>query len=634
MARLVLGKTVEVLIMIGIRQKLMLGFGGLLAVIAIVGALTMVQIDELGKAIDMILKENYRSVVACQDMKESLERMDSGTLFTLAGNELEGNRLIEEYTSKFRDALNIELGNITLPGEREKAEIIRVLFERYVGVIPLVTGVTRSPEERQVDYFSKMQPLFQEIKDVAQDILLMNQTNMYEANNAARRQADTAHRRMLTAIMVSAFLALLFSYLAHRWILHPINRLIESANEIRGGNLDLVLEGGSRDEIGRLSESFNEMAAALRQVRKEDRANLMRTKRATEEVFKALPTAIAVFDLEGKVEVSTETADQHFGLKPGALVSDLGYEWLLSLTRKALEEDRIVERDPKNGYVQQFFDNCEYFFQPMAVPIPVGPERREPTGVALILKDVTQVHEQQEMKRGVVSTVSHQLKTPLTSLRMSIHLLLEERIGSLNEKQIELLMAARDDSERLVRILNDLLDINRIESGKSRLALEPATPRALVRDAVEPFLVDAKDKGVTVVNDVSEDLPEVMADAEKIRHVFINLLSNALRFTDPGGSVTIRAEQEQDQMMFLVEDTGKGISEEELKHLFEQFYRAPGQDQKSGVGLGLAIAKEIIRAHGGNVGAESVVGKGSTFHFTLPLRTDVMGKTPIKTMEV
>jgi two-component system, NtrC family, sensor histidine kinase KinB len=619
--------------MIGIRQKLMLGFGGLLAVIAIVGVLTMVQIDRLGKDIDMILKENYRSVVACQDMKESLERMDSGTLFTLAGNKLEGNRLIEKYTSNFRDALNVELGNITLTGEREKAENIKVLFERYVEVIPLVTGVTRSPEERQTDYFLKMEPLFKEIKDIAQDILLMNQTNMNEANNAARRQADTAHRLMLIAIMASAFLALLFSYLAHRWILYPITRLIESTNEIRSGNLDLVLEGGSRDEIGRLSESFNEMAAALRQVRKEDRVNLIRTRRATEEVFKALPTAIAVLDLEGKVEVSTETADRHFGLKPGVLVRDLGYEWLLPLTRKALDEDRIVERDPKNGYVQQFVDNREYFFQPMVVPIPVGPERREPTGVALILKDVTQIHEQQEMKRGVVSTVSHQLKTPLTSLRMSIHLLLEERIGPLNDKQIELLMAARDDSERLVGILNDLLDINRIESGKSRFALKPATPRALVRDAMEPFLVDAKDKGVTVANNVSDDLPEVMADAEKIRHVFANLLSNAFRFTAPGGSVTIRAEQEQDRVAFLVEDTGKGIPEEELKHLFEQFYRAPGQDDKSGAGLGLAIAKEIVRAHGGEVGAESVVGKGSTFHFTLPLKKDTTGKASVKTME-
>jgi two-component system, NtrC family, sensor histidine kinase KinB len=611
--------------MIGIRQKLMMGFGGLLAVIAIVGMLTMVQIDELGKAIDMILQENYRSVVACQDMKESLERMDSGTLFTLAGNDLEGNRLIEEYTSRFRAALNVELGNITLPGEREKAEKIKVLFERYAEAIPLVTQVERSPEERNADYFSKLKPLFQEIKNVAQDILLMNQTNMSEANNAARSLADAAYRRMLTAIMVSAFLALLFSYLAHKWILHPINRLIESANEIRNGNLDLVLEAGSRDEIGRLSESFNEMAAALRQVRKEDRVNLMRTRRATEEVFKALPTAIAVLDLNGKVEVSTESADQHFGFKSGVLASDLGYEWLLPLIREALNEDRIVERDPKNGYVQIFVDNKEYFFQPMVVPIPVGLEHREPTGVALVLNDVTQVHEQQELKRGVVSTVSHQLKTPLTSLRMSIHLLLEERIGTLNEKQTELLMTARNDSERLVGILNDLLDISRIESGKSQLSLEPVTPRALVRDSMEPFLVDAKDKGVTLVNEVSDDFPEVMADPEKIRHVFSNLLSNALRFTGPGGSVSIQAAREEGHVAFLVEDTGKGIPEEESKHLFERFYRGPGQDEKSGVGLGLAIVKEIVHAHGGEVGAESVVGKGSVFSFTLPLKTSPSG---------
>jgi two-component system, NtrC family, sensor histidine kinase KinB len=628
-----LDEPVEVSEMIEIRQKLMLGFGGLLAVISIVGILTMVQIGKLGKAIDMILKENYRSVVACQNMKESLERMDSGILFILAGNDLEGNRLIQRYTLKFRDALDVELGNITLTGELEKAEKIRIMFDRYVELIPQVTGIERPVEKRHTDYFSKMLPLFKEIKTVSQDILLMNQENMNEANNAARRQADSAYRRILTAILVCAFLAFLFSYLAHRWILYPINRLIESAKEIRNGNLDLVLKSESRDEIGRLSESFNEMATALRQIRKDHRVNLMRTKRATEDVFKALPTAIAVLDLEGKVEVSTETADRCFGLKPGVLAKDLGYEWLAPLTRKALHEDRIVEQDPKAGYVQQFIDHHEYFFQPMVVPIPVASERREPTGMALILKDVTQVLEQQEMKRGVVSTVSHQLKTPLTSLRMAIYLLLEERIGSLNEKQVELLMAARDDSEKLVAILDDLLDISRIESGRSRMALKPFIPRTLARDCMEPFLADARNKGVTLVNDVSDDLPEIMADTEKIRLVFANLLSNALRFTDPGGSVTIRAEQEQDQAVFFVEDTGKGIIEEELKHLFEQFYRAPDQDEKSGVGLGLAIVKEIVHAHGGDVGAESVVGKGSTFRFTLPLRTANMAETLIKTTE-
>jgi signal transduction histidine kinase len=218
-------------------------------------------------------------------------------------------------------------------------------------------------------------------------------------------------------------------------------------------------------------------------------------------------------------------------------------------------------------------------------------------------------------------------------MRMSIHLLLEERIGPLNEKQTELLMAAREDSERLVGILEDLLDINRMESGKSQIGLEPVTPRALVRNSMEPFLAEAKDKGITVLNDVSDDLPEVMADAEKMRHVFANLLSNALRFTSPGGSVTIRAAQEKGHVAFVVEDTGKGISEQELKHLFEQFYRAPGQDEKSGVGLGLAIVKEIVRSHGGDVSVESVAGKGSAFRFTLPLKTDATGKKPIKSME-
>jgi signal transduction histidine kinase len=337
-------------------------------------------------------------------------------------------------------------------------------------------------------------------------------------------------------------------------------------------------------------------------------------------VFKALPTAIALLDLEGRVEVATGTADHIFGLKPGVLVEALGYAWLTALVQKAFDEDRIVEPDPGSVYIQQFADNREHFFQPMAVPIPLGPGRGEPTGVALILKDVTQMHEQQELKRDVVATVSHQLKTPLTSLRMSIHLLLEERVGPLNDTQTDLLLAAREDSERLVSILDELLDLHRIESGKSNLSLEPVPPQALVRDAIEPFLVEAKDKGVALLNAVGNDLPDVMADAGKIRHVLSNLISNALRFTKPGGSVTISASQEPGFVAFYVRDTGAGIPADHLHHVFEQFYRIPGQDEKSGVGLGLAIVKEIVLAHGGDVGVESEPGKGSSFRFTLALQ--------------
>ncbi len=608
--------------MIGIRQKLMLGFGGLLAVVLVIGVLTMGQIDRLGLAIDVILRENYRSVVACEDMKEALERLDSGILFSFAGNETESGRIIGENSARFLSALKVELGNITLPGEGAKAERIRTLFTEFTGAIPPAVDPARDLTDRRTAYFTTLLPRFGRIKGLVQEILVMNQTNMSEANDDARREAVSARRRVLIAIVACAVLSILFSFLSHRWILTPINRLIESTNEIRRGNLDLVLNGESRDELGRLSDSFNEMTAVLRRVRQHDRMDLLRTRRATEEVFKALPMAIAVLDPEGRVEVSTETAASHFGLKPGILAGDLGYEWLSRLFHQALEENRMVESNTRDGVIQQFVDNREYFFQPLVMPIPVGSREAEPTGVAVILKDVTQVHEQQELKRSVVSTVSHQLKTPLTSLRMCIHLLLEERVGGLNEKQTDLLVAARDESERLSTILEDLLNIARVEARGRNLAPEPASPHVLAREGVEPFLAEARDKGVAIVNAVPDNLPRVMADAAGIRTVFANLLSNGLRFTKPGGEISIRASEQAHAVRFSIRDTGMGIPSEYLNRLFEQFFRVPGQDDKSGVGLGLAIVKEIVWAHGGEVFAESVSGEGSVFHFTLPLEED------------
>jgi signal transduction histidine kinase len=200
---------------------------------------------------------------------------------------------------------------------------------------------------------------------------------------------------------------------------------------------------------------------------------------------------------------------------------------------------------------------------------------------------------------------------------MSIHLLLEERIGPLNDKQAELLIAARDDSQRLAATLEELLDLSRIESGGAQLALRAVTPVALVRDALEPFIVEAGDKGVLMDVDVPDDLPDVLADTEKVRHVFANLLSNALRFTQPGGGITVAARRGPRHVEFSVTDTGAGIALDSVGRIFEPFYRVPGQDDRSGVGLGLAIVKEIVQAHGGEVGVDSEPGRGSIFRFTL-----------------
>ena len=611
--------------MFSIRQKLILGFGGLLVIVAVIGVMTIVQIRHLGEAIDVILRENYRSVVACQEMKEAIERVDSGIVFTFLGEEADadGRRQIEAGMKLFSKALKVAMGNITLPGEEEKSHHLGELFHEYSEFVPKVIDPSRPLDERRADYFSMLLPQFEQIKGLAQKILEMNQINMSEANDAARSQAASAQRRMTIAILSCAVLAILFSILAQRWILDPIRRLIESANEIRRGNLELVVNADSRDEIGQLSKAFNAMAEGLRHIRRSDRRDLLRTRQAVSEVFKALPTAIAVLDLEDRVEVATEHAKTFFGLKPAVRLKDLGYEWLTAMVRRAQDEGRVVENAPGDACIQIFRDNREYFFSPVVVPILMESGRGEISGTAVILKDVTSMREQQELKRSAVTTVSHQLRNPLTSIRMSVHLLLEGTLGPLNSRQTELLLAAREESERLTAIVEELLDLNRMEAGKTLLDTESISPQAMVRDAVEPFLTEAKDKGVTLTMTVPDDLPNVLGDSKRLQHVLANLLSNALKFTNPGGSVSVAAEAEAETVRFAVTDSGKGIEAEHLDRLFEPFYRVPGQDRPTGVGLGLAIVKEIVKAHGGNVGVTSEPAKGSTFWFTLPQEAGV-----------
>jgi two-component system, NtrC family, sensor histidine kinase KinB len=608
-------------LVLGIRQKLLLGFGSLLCIVVILSLLIMHQIDKLGQAIDVILKENYRSVVACQDMKEALERIDSGLLFSLLYYKRESEHLIAENIKKFNSALDVESNNITLPGEKEKVENIKYLYKKYRESVDLVTDSNISYTERKNVYFTKALPIFQKLKDEAQATLEMNQQNMSEENDNARKLAASAHERMLLSILICALVAVTLSYLIHRWILIPVYQLTDSVKEIQQGNFDLIVEKRSGDEMGQLIDSFNVMTERLRQTRQSEKAKLARSRQATKEVFNALPTAIVVINFNGDIEISTEIAEKYFKLRSQTNIFELGIEWLSKMIKEVLDKDQLIEYKGAGSYIQKFINNKEYFFHPIAIPL--RSEDKIQTGAVLILKDVTQAFEQQELKHSIISTVSHQLKSPLTSLRMSIHILLDGSIGQLNDKQVDLLMSARDDSERLVDIFNDLLDINRIESGKALHDLMPYAPYILVREAVEPFLSEAKDKGIEIHVEAPDDLPEVLADSNRIQHVFLNLLSNALRFTNPGGEIVIKAEPEDEVVRFTIQDNGIGIPKEYIDKVFDQFFRVPGQEDSSGAGLGLAIVKEIVNAHGGETGVRSDLGKGASFWFTLR-RTEIV----------
>ena len=429
---------------------------------------------------------------------------------------------------------------------------------------------------RQI-YFENLFPLFKKIKNKAESILQMNQENMNAANNRARRKAAKARRDMFFFLGLSAFIALLFMLFSNHWILRPIRRFIASTQEIRKGNLNLVIKVDTRDEIGQLSEAFNDMVASLRLFRRSDQLKLLRIQRSTQEAFKNLPAAIAIVDADGMIEIATASARSNFGLVPNTSIEQAPYPWLAEIQRHLMKNPAQPGSEKKHEIIQQFSDNQERFFKPRVIPI--FNDEKEFSGSIIILEDVTLLMQNDEIKKDLFSTISHQLKTPLTSIRMALHLLLEENVGSLNEKQADLLVSARDESERLNGIIEDLLDIRRLESGNVRLEPGPRFRRTtLVEEATAPFFRQAQDKGIRLEIDLPADLPDVRADRSRILYVFANLLSNAIKYSPVGSVVRLSAKMEGEKILFSVADNGRGIPKKYQKRIFEKFFRVPGAE--------------------------------------------------------
>jgi signal transduction histidine kinase len=249
---------------------------------------------------------------------------------------------------------------------------------------------------------------------------------------------------------------------------------------------------------------------------------------------------------------------------------------------------------------------------------PIVDEEGGVVGTSVLLQDVTRLLRFDELRNDLVATVAHEFRTPLTSLRMAIHLLTEQSVGPLTEKQADLVYASREDCDRLQSIVDELLDLSRIQSGHIELRRSPVPPVDLVRTAIELDRATASASRIELRPEVLPGIGRVDVDADRIQLVFTNLLQNAIRHSPSGGEVVIRATPVEDSIRFEVIDSGPGIPPEYRRAIFEKYFQLPGA--RSGrAGLGLYIAKEIVEAHGGEIGVESELGKGSTFWFRLPL---------------
>jgi NtrC-family two-component system sensor histidine kinase KinB len=594
------------------KKRILIGLLPLLVLLVAIGCYAITLFLSLGGAIDRILHENYASVVACENMKESAERMDSALFFTLAGETDRSRKMYDENLPVFETNLNAELNNITIPGEDVLAYKVRDLHAEYVKKVAAFLALPQVEQRRQM-YFGEMLPLFTEIKNTAQSILELNQAHMNSANHDARDLSRTSVRYMVFAVVAGLAGALVFIHLLLRSTLSPIQSLTSFARELGDGNLDQVVPVLSTDELGQLADAFNKMASKLRAYRQVTSDEILQARQMTEITFSAFPDPIIAFDARGVINFKNPAAEK--------------------LLQKLELDDQLpqqiagqVEAVLKGGddYIPVSFGNAicvrpddkETFFLPRIIGI--RSEKGTIFGGAAILQNVTRLRLVDELKTNLVSTVSHELKTPLTSVRMALHLMLEEAIGELNSKQSELLIAARDDSERLLAMINDLLDLTRLESGTSHMFTEPRTPGDLVTSAIAASKDVADRNRVRLVAALpAEQLPLVSVEWQQIAHAFSNLITNAVKHSPPGEEVIVRAAREDGGIRFSVSDKGPGVPAKYQPYLFEKFYRVPNAE-RSGAGLGLSIAREIVRAHHGSIGVRSTPGQGAEFYFDLP----------------
>jgi PAS domain S-box-containing protein len=597
----------------------------LLVLIAVLGTAGVVLLYRLGGGIDAILHDNYRSVLYMERLGEAVERIDSSFQFALAGRQDLARPQYDREWRAYRKWLDEEANNITEPGEDVLVARLTEATRRYRRLGEAFYKLPPGSPRREQAYFGTggLYDTFKKIKGLSHEILGLNQKSMEDASAAAQQTATRSLVLFGVGLAAAVVLAGVLAWHTVHSILRPIRAVTQAALGISAGNLNQVVPYLGGDELGQLAQAFNSMARHLRDYRQSHSSQLLRAQQTSQATIDSFPDPVVVLDSEGGVEMANPAARRLLGVVPRAqadgqpTMSWLPPEPLRGPVRDALSGQR--------DYLPESFEH--------AILLSAGGRERallpriltirdrygNLLGAAVLLQDVTRLRLLDQVKSNLVATASHELKTPLTSLRLAVHLLLEEAVGPLTPKQTELLLDARENSERLLAVVNNLLDLARLEQGWRQLDVRPVAPGDLLEAAAEEARPRARDKGVELTVEVPPDLPPVAVDAARLGNALGNLLDNALTYTDRGGKITLSVAAASDSVTLSVADTGLGIPPEHLPHLFEKFFRVPGRSRGGGTGLGLAIVNEIVVAHGGNVACESRSGAGTTFRITLPV---------------
>ncbi|EFK58816.1 ATP-binding protein [Sphingobacterium spiritivorum] len=571
------------------KEKLTFGVGVLFLLIVLLAGVSTYYVNSLKKDTKNILLANYNTLEYGRNMLLALDKLDSDP----------------QALTDFEKNLRLQRANETEKGEKEATEQIVVHLDEL-----------------------KKNPQTANLKDlIREDIAEVMRLNM----EAIGRKSDIANETAASAIIwisVTGALCFLIAFVLFvnlpGNIADPIRELTGSIRQIAAQNYSERVHFEGHSEFGELARSFNTMAQKLEEYSNSKLATILKEKTRIETLINNMHDPVIGIDEQKKILFANHEALKVTGLEwtaiQGRQIQDI-----------AVSNDlvRLLIRDmmnPGQGSAEPVkiaADGKQQYFEKEIIDInvvPTGEQNSELIGYVIMLKNITPFKELDFAKTNFIATVSHELKTPISSIKMSLNILAHERTGTLTNEQQQLLESIGDDSERLLKITSELLNMSQVETGNIQLNMQANDPVEILKYAVDTTRIPAEQKGLSIIQQVQPDLPFIQVDAEKTAWVLTNFITNAIRYSSDHNEIIVSLYKEQDRLVFAVQDFGRGIDSRYQERIFERYFQIPGS-AKSGTGLGLAISKDFIENQSGKIGVESKPGLGSTFYFSFPVES-------------
>lgn len=557
-----------------VKNKIWLGTLFLFLLLLLTGGVGIYYTVQLKGQVKAVLKDNYESLAYGHVMQ----------------GQLDSNIFIKNNEFKtFDSALVLQEQNVTEPGEKQATKKLRLYFNQ------LKSGDTGINTIRQ-------------IRNTIQKVIDINMASIHRKSQEAEKSAKAAFSYILGLAGLIFLIAITFIINFPSVITEPIQQFTEAIKQIAAKNYQHRIHLNRKDEYGKMANAFNEMAERLEYFESSNLNKLMFEKSRAEAVINSLKDASIGIDKDEKILFANAEALQLLGVK----ATDIVGKSIEDVSRRN-DLFRFLLNGENTAPFKIVVDNKENYFIKEVVEVDQG----ETKSKVIVIKNITSFKELDVAKTNFIATISHELKTPLASSDFSLKLLEDTRTGALNTEQKELIGNIKQDNQRILKILSELLNMSQVEAGRIQLNKQKVYPKIVVDTAINTVASAAKEQNIEIISNLEQSLPEIEVDAEKTTWVLNNFLTNAIKYSSPGNKIEVTVQQNNDSLIFSVKDNGPGIGKEFHSRIFERYFQVPGAKSK-GSGLGLAISKEFIEAQGGKIWVESEIGQGAKFCFSLP----------------